>query len=177
MMAVEVAGANRDDNAMANPAFDRTYRQYSELVFRSAFRVLGNAEDAEDVLQTVFLRFLRRDEQLGNIANPEQYLRRAAVNAALDVIRQRKQHSELPEGAKEPGRKADQELRSRLASALARIDAKWAEMFVLRFVEGYGNKEISEMLGISQTLVAVTLFRARQKLQNEIRLSSGSLAV
>lgn len=163
---------------MVSPDFERVYRESSDAVYRSAFRILGNTEDAEDVLQTVFLRYLRRDPSLGIIDNAEPYLRRAAVNAALDLIRSRKTKlASLDAMTTEPSTGAQQELRSRLADALSRLDPKWAEMFVLRFVEGYGNKEIAQILDMSQTLVAVTLFRARQKLQNEIRLQSGSLAL
>lgn len=166
-----------DDTSMISPEFERVYRETSENVYRSAYRILGNAEDAEDVLQTVFLRFLRRDSSLGIIDSPEPYLKRAAVNAALDVIRSRKNRTTSIEGlGMEPAKAAQQELSTRLRDALSRIDPKWAEMFILRFVEGYGNKEIAEILDMSQTMVAVTLFRTRQKLQSEIRLESGSLA-
>jgi RNA polymerase sigma-70 factor (ECF subfamily) len=100
------------------------------------------------------------------------------VNAALDIIRTKKtKTTSIDTLVKEPATQAQQELHFRLRDALSRIDPKWAEMFVLRFVEGYGNKEIAEILDTSQTMVAVTLFRARQKLQNEIRLESGSLAL
>ncbi|MBM3760666.1 MAG: sigma-70 family RNA polymerase sigma factor [Acidobacteria bacterium] len=158
-----------DHEPMVSTEFERVYRESSDSVYRSAYRILGNAEDAEDVLQTVFLRFLRRDPSLGIIDQPEPYLRRAAVNAALDMIRSRKtKTSSIEEMANEPSSNARQELNTRLRDALSRIDAKWAEMFVLRFIEGYGNKEIAKLLDMSETLVAVTLFRTRQKLQKEI---------
>jgi len=178
MIALALEENRLDHKPMVSADFELVYRETSEAVYRSAFRILANAEDAEDVLQTVFLRFIRRDLSLGVVDKPEPYLRRAAVNAALDVIRGRKNKTTSIEDLnREPATQAQQELSSRLRSALSRIDPKWAEMFLLRYVEGYGNREIAELLEMSQTLVAVTLFRARQKLQNEIRLSSGSLAL
>jgi RNA polymerase sigma-70 factor, ECF subfamily len=153
---------------------ERLYRDHSESIYRSAFRLTGRAEDAEDVLQTVFLRFLRRDASLGVIDQPEHYLRRAAVNASLDLLRARKGKVDFETLSNEPASAAQQELRLRLASALASLDPQWAELFVLRFVEGYGNKEIAQMTGQSQTMVGVTLFRARHKLQGELKLQSGS---
>ncbi|WP_162179806.1 RNA polymerase sigma factor [Bryobacter aggregatus] len=163
---------------MVHPEFERVYRESSEAVYRSAFRILGNAQDSEDVLQTVFLRFLRRDSTLGSVDKPEPYLKRAAVNAALDLIRARREKlTPIADLSQEPSIRAQQELHQRLRDALARLDPKWAEIFVLRHIEGYGNKEIASLLHMSQTLVAVTLFRARQKLQTEIRLESGSLAL
>jgi RNA polymerase sigma-70 factor, ECF subfamily len=152
---------------------ERLYRGHSEAIYRTAFRITGRAEDAEDVLHTVFLRYLRRDASLGSIEQPEHYLKRAAVNASLDLLRARKGKVELDSMTAEPAGAAQQELRLRLAGALSRLDPQWAEMFVLRFVEGYGNKEIAEMLGQSQTMVGVTLFRARHKLQGEMKSQGG----
>ena len=178
MIALALAENQLDHTPMINADFERVYRECSDVVYRSAFRVLSNAADAEDVLQTVFLRFLRRDISLGAVDKVEAYLRRAAVNAALDIVRTRRtKMTSLDELTHDPSIGAQQELNSRLREALSRIDPKWAEMFVLRYVEGYGNKEIAMLLEMSQTLVAVTLFRARQKLQNEIRLENGSLSL
>ncbi len=178
MITLALPANQMDHTPMVNADFERVYRESSDAVYRSAFRILGNSEDAEDILQTVFLRFLRRDLSLGIVDKPEAYLRRAAVNAAVDLIRTRKNKaSSIEDLVHEPSRKAQQELSSRLRDAISRIDPKWAEIFLLRYIEGYGNKEIAELLDTSQTMIAVTLFRARQKLQNEIRLESGSLAL
>jgi RNA polymerase sigma-70 factor (ECF subfamily) len=151
---------------------DRLYRAHSDAVYRSAWRLLGRAEDAEDVLQTVFLRFLRRDASLGWVSEPEFYLRRSAVNTALDLIRSRKRSSapkvSLEELPRDPASNSQEELRQSLREALASLDPRWAEIFALRYIEGFGNKEIAEQLDMSQAMVAVTLFRCRQKLQKEL---------
>ena len=69
---------------------EAVFQRHNRLVFRSAYRVTGNHSDAEDVMQTVFLRLLRREGSLELGSNPEGYLHRAAVNAALDLLRSRK---------------------------------------------------------------------------------------
>ncbi len=69
--------------------FERVFRAYHGLVFRTAYRITGNAADAEDVSQMVFLRLFRREADAPVLENEESYLRRAAINAALDVIRSR----------------------------------------------------------------------------------------
>ena len=66
---------------------EEAFRKHRMSVFRAAYRITGNAADAEDVLQTVFLRLARRDDS--DIANVGSYLYRAALNAALDVLRSR----------------------------------------------------------------------------------------
>src|SRR5215213_7998918 len=67
---------------------ERLFREHHDLIFRTAYRVTGSAEDAEDVLQTVFLRLARRAE-INLAPSPAGYLHRAAVNASLDLVRSR----------------------------------------------------------------------------------------
>src|SRR6188474_2410928 len=72
--------------------FAELYERHYEAVFRAALRVTGNPADAEDVLQTVFLRIIAQGAQGGDVedvALPAAYFRRAAVNAAVDVLRRR----------------------------------------------------------------------------------------
>ena len=140
------------------------------MVFRTAYRITGNAADAEDVLQTVFLRLLRRTSDSDAMEKEGSYLRRAAVNASLDVIRSRQANPtvelvEIP-GSETQGETT--ELRQALGRALSGLQPRAAEIFALRFIEGLSNLEIARMLGISQVLVAVTVFRTRQQLRKEL---------
>ncbi len=158
--------------------FESIFRQHQRLVFRAAYRVTGNADDAEDVLQNVFLRLLRREDALDLGHNPKGYLHRAAINAALDLLRSRKSARSIslediviPPSDKAPGpeeRQAASEIRDWLRRAVASLNATAAEMFTLRYFEGYGNKDIAEMMGTTQGTVAVTLHRTRSRLQEEI---------
>src|SRR4030042_683880 len=66
----------------------RLFEEHHSLVYRAAYRITGSASDAEDVLQTVFVR-LTRSGDAERLDNPAAYLRRAAVNAALDLLRRR----------------------------------------------------------------------------------------
>jgi RNA polymerase sigma-70 factor (ECF subfamily) len=150
---------------------EQAFRAQHRLVFRTAYRVTGNAADAEDVLQTVFLRLLRRDSHSDPLENPESYLRRAAVNAALDVIRSRQTDATIPLSDETPARMQPDvsSLRQTLARAIAQLKPRPAEIFTLRFIEGFSNLEIAEMLGISQVLVAVIVYRTRQQLRKQLR--------
>ena len=149
---------------------ERAFRSHHSLVFRTAYRVTGNAADAEDVLQTVFLRLLRRTSQAEAMENEESYLRRAAINASLDVIRSRQSNPtvELVEVPSDHNAARLAELRQALARSLGKLQPRAAEIFALRFIEGMSNPEIARMLGISQVLVAVTVYRTRQQLRKEL---------
>ena len=65
------------------------------------------------------------------------------------------------------------ELSDSLRRALATLSPRPAEVFALRYFEGYKNQEIARMLGLSQVQVAVLLFRTRQQLQKEIKSQTG----
>jgi RNA polymerase sigma-70 factor (ECF subfamily) len=141
-------------------------------VFRTAYRITGNAADAEDVLQTVFLRLARRTSDTEALDNQESYLRRAAINAALDVIRSRQAERAVELTTDLPGHDTP-DLRRALAAALAQLPARSAEVFTLRFLEGFTNSEIAKMMGISQVLVAVIVHRTRRQLRKELGGDSG----
>jgi RNA polymerase sigma-70 factor (ECF subfamily) len=163
---------------------DNIFREYYQTVFRAAYRVTGNAGDAEDVLQTVFLRLLRRDPEAEAVGNMEGYLRRAAVNAALDLIRSRQTAQSIPledvaalvpaNPSLAPDRvQRSAEIRQWLRAAVARLSPRAAEMFVLRFFEGKDNPEIAQSLGTTAASVAVTLSRTRDRIQEEFRAYMG----
>jgi RNA polymerase sigma-70 factor (ECF subfamily) len=154
---------------------ERLFRAHHGLVFRAAYRITGNATDAEDVLQTVFLRLVGRDGSAPPLENCEGYLRRAAINAALDVVRARRTAETVPLADSLAGRgDLDQrELRDCLRRSLASLSPQAAEIFALRFFEGHSNQEIARMLGMSQVWVAVTLHRTRRRLQKELRSFRG----
>lgn len=170
-------------------ALEVIFRQHHEAVFRTAYRITGDAMDAEDVLQTVFVRLLRRDDGLDPVAADEgaaRYLHRAAVNAALDLLRRRKRRpavaldeaddlADVTEVAPDR-RRHSQELRTMLREALSRLSPRAAEIFALRYFEGFGNLEIARLTGASQTAVAVLLHRARHRLQKELAPFQGELS-
>jgi RNA polymerase sigma-70 factor (ECF subfamily) len=146
------------------------FQAHHRSVFGIAFRITGNPADAEDVLQTVFLRLAGRDRAAPRLENSENYLRRAAVNAALDVLRARRAEESVPLDDFQPdlGQPEPGDLRDVLRRALAKLSPEAGEIFALRFFEGHSNREIARLLGMSQVRVAVTVHRARRRLQKEI---------
>ncbi len=152
----------------ASPAFTELYQQYSDMVFRTALRLTGNPADAEDVLQTVFLRVLNQGSRIDRA--PEGYFRRAAANGALDVLRRKttRAESQLDDGLPRPAHESPVLLKEQLRRAIATLDERDGEMFVLRYVEGLSNGELAELYGLEKTSVAVRLHRIRQWLQTEM---------
>jgi RNA polymerase sigma-70 factor (ECF subfamily) len=153
-------------------AVDLMYREHHAMVFRTAYRITGSIADAEDVLQTVFLRMVRREPSADAIELPENYLRRAATHAALDLVRARRTPAvvdleRLPASA--GSSRPDQgDLRDLLRQAISGLPERAAEIFTLRFFEGLSNPEIARALGISAITVAVSLHRSRRVLQKKL---------
>ncbi len=160
-------------------AVETLFRAHHDRVFRTAHRITGSTADAEDVLQTVFLRLVKSEAGYDLSENPEAYLSRSAINASLDLMRSRVRAksvgiSDVDENAlvsqfQSPETEhADRELHLLIRQAVSRLGKTAGEMFVLRYYEGYDNNEIAKLLGTSQMVVGVVLHRARTRLKKEI---------
>lgn len=158
---------------------ENLFQTHHGRVFRTAQRITGSAADAEDVLQTVFLRLVKGQEAYDLSRNPEAYLSRAAINASLDLLRSRNRskfvtlddlNAETIAGrARSPeALQADRELQTLIRQAVARLGKTAGEMFVLRYYEGLDNKEIAAVMETSPLVVGVVLHRARTRLRKEI---------
>lgn len=168
------------DNQEAELA--RLFAAHHAQVLRAAFRLLGEAADAEDVLQTVFLRLARGLERYRLGPEPAAYLHRMAVNASLDLLRQRPRQTaalrgdgerldpdHLPHPAPDPERRRGQhDLRAALRAAIAALPPRAAEIFCLRHIEGRDNTSIARQLGLSRVTVGVILHRARRQLRTAL---------
>lgn len=156
--------------------FEQIFRDHYAFVRRTAQRVLGSSEEADDVLQTLFLRLLLRDLPRGLKANPKAFLYRATVNLALDVLRSRRRRDFEPfadehigASAHEPPLRGQDEVAEHLRAALADLRPKAVEILMLRHVHGYSDAEIAKFLGTTRGTVAVSLFRTRARLRKRIK--------
>jgi RNA polymerase sigma factor (sigma-70 family) len=144
---------------------------HGPLVFRAAFRVLGDAALAEDVQQDVFLRMLESPPR--DVESWPAWLAAAAVRAAIDVLRSRArwwrrlpvfvatQPTAAP-SAEHAG--IDAERAARLRTALASLSAREGQCFALRYLQGMDIEEIATTLDLEANAVNVSLHRARKRL-------------
>ena len=150
--------------------FAALYERHYEAVFRTALRIMGRPADAEDVLQTVFLRVLSHREQDHAAMRPAAYFRRAAVNAAVDLLRRRAVSAETPYDDRAPHAAVEPALllKEQLRRAIATLDSEDATLFLLRYVEGLSNQELADLFRLEKNNVAVRLHRIRLRLQAEM---------
>ena len=187
---VQPAAAHHPPSQLPGPlaGLEAAFQQHHGAVFRAAYRITGSTEDAEDVLQTVFVRLLRREDEVDlETERAGSYLHRAAVNAALDLVRRRKRsravaleqvEDELADGpaAGPEARHRGREVTARLREALTRLSPRSAEIFALRYFEGLTNLEIAGLLGTSQTAIAVMLHRTRHRLRKDLAPFEGDVS-
>ncbi len=175
-----VAPARADDA----DAFRMLVEQHSRNVFRLAYRMTGNEQDAEDVVQETFLKAHRGLASFEARANVGTWLHRIAVNCSLDLIRNRQRREknrveDSPEGpsildqAPAPNAQPDRlvfsaELKQRVAAAMKRLSETERAAFVLRHFEGRSIVEIARTLGLRSGAAKNTIFRAVAKLRQEL---------
>ena len=174
------AATMREEPRTEPDGLERVFREQHRMVFQAAYRVTGNAMDAEDAMQTVFFRLLRREDGTAPGELSSSYLHLAAVNAALDILRHRTAARTTPledvgdrladaAFVGQERRLASNEIGGIVRRALARLSPAMAEIFTLRYLEGHSNREIARILNRSVTFVAVSIHRARKRLREEIR--------
>jgi RNA polymerase sigma-70 factor (ECF subfamily) len=168
-------------------AFRALVERHSRPVFRLAFRMTGNEQDAEDVVQESMLRAYKQLARFDERASFGTWLYRIAANCSLDLVRSRKRRAGnqalAPEGGEElenpvltvaspdpnPERVAlSGEVRERLSAAMGDLSATERSAFVLRHFEGMRIEDISRALGCAPGAAKHSVFRAVQKLRRAL---------
>ena len=164
--------------AMTSESLSQLFREHYRRVLSAAYRITGSMADAEDIAQTVFLRIASVNSPPA--ASIGSYLYRAAINGALDLLRHRKTApvspledaagiASLAPGSSPEAEASGRELGNLLRAAIGELTPRGAEMFILRYVEELGNREIAALMGTSQAVVAVTLHNVRSRLKKRLR--------
>ena len=175
--AAVLARARRGDS----DAFRALVDTHSRSVFRLAFRMTGNEQDAEDVVQESFLRAYRQLGRFESRANFGTWLYRIVSNCAVDLMRSKQaRHDQVrgdsldQGGAMElpaadlpgPERMAESaEIERRVQDALQELSPLERAAFTLRHYEGRSIDEISETLGLGTSAAKHSVFRAVRKLR------------
>ena len=130
------------------------------------YRVVGNASDADDIVQEAFLRILRTDVPTDNEEHLRRYLYRVASNLIVDRWRRLK-HEEGEDAMPEPVTAAPHyEDDAWVAKIFAELKPRDRALLWLAYVEGESHEEIAASLGVGRRGVRVMLFRARRRLRD-----------
>jgi RNA polymerase sigma-70 factor, ECF subfamily len=163
--------------------FTEIVAQYTGYVYNVAYRVLGNAADAEDATQDAFLSAYRNYHRFRGQAMVSTWLYRIAVNSSLMKLRKQKNArkvvptdvsdletiSQEPSGEDAPEKATlNGELRQRLEEGLARLSANLRAAVVLRDIQGLSNQEAADALGTSVSALKSQLHRGRVLLRDHL---------
>jgi len=177
-VAVALAQAGDSD------AFQALVERHSRAIFRLAYRMTSNEQDAEDVVQETFLRAYKRLRQFESRAHFGTWLHRIAANCALDCLRSRQRHDagresidtvcgDGPQPLPAPDPLPDRvlfgaEVQQQIDGVLAGLSPKEKAAFVLRHFEGMSIEEISRTMGLRSEAAKNNIFRAVKKLRKAL---------
>jgi RNA polymerase sigma-70 factor, ECF subfamily len=149
--------------------------QYASTLYRVAFSVLRNQQDAEDAVQEAFLRVLRHRETLGEIRDHRVWLVRIVWNIVLDRKRRAKTRPETDDiadlarvlpamGLSAEQRASALQHHARVLGCVEKLPAREREVMLLSAFEELSSVEIAAVLGVTESSVRSRLFRARNLL-------------
>lgn len=160
-------------------AFAAIYERYERPIYSLVYRLMGNAEDAFDITQDVFVKAYKALSKTSPDLNLSAWLHRIASNACMDVLRRRKivrwlpwdptEHANITPASDEdePERRVvGRETRQQVQNVLNKMNERYRLCLVLREYQDMSCEEIAEVLGTSRQAVKSMLFRARDQFRD-----------
>jgi RNA polymerase sigma-70 factor (ECF subfamily) len=162
-----------------DPEIEKLFREHCQLIYRTAYGITRDYGDADDVLQSIFLKLLQSELSENLKRNPAGYLHRAAVNHSLNLVRSKERRRATqdvdgleiaqPSIANEAADEAADERHRHLLDALSSLKPEAVDMLMLHYKHNYSDAQIARMLGKSRGTVAVTMYRIRARLKKLLK--------
>jgi RNA polymerase sigma-70 factor (ECF subfamily) len=166
-------------------AFEELFIKYQSKVFNTAYRMLGNYEDARDMAQEVFIRAHKSLRRFRGDSRFYTWLYRITVNSCINQLKSQKPTVSLG-NCDEPGERTkpplswspnrgplerlqEKELQRYVQNGINSLPGRYRSVIVLRDIQGLRYHEIAEVLGCSLEAVRSSLYRARQELRRELK--------
>ena len=149
--------------ADAGISLEEAVTAYTQMLFRIVFSMTGSPDDAEDILQNVFLKFHLKHPAFADSEHCKAWLIRTAVNETKDFLRFRKRQLKLSATAAEV---LPREQDRTAMEALLALPVKLQSVMYLFYIEGYRAEEIGQMLGLSSAAVRKRLQKGREALKS-----------
>lgn len=157
-------------------AFDVLYKDFSDFIYNVAFSILCNSEDANDIVQEVFIKLFNINEQNIPISNSVSWLYIMTKNEALQFIRKQKKCyniDDFSDKLMEESFEGTVLSELNLYDCLKYLDARKREIVILKVVSGFNHKQIAEILNIPQGTVRWIYSQALKQLKNKFNKMSG----
>ena len=159
-------------------SFENVYDQHYQSVFRTAFLLMKNRDDAKDITQEVFVRFIQSRKTIKNPDGVKSWLHRVTVNCAIDLIKKRSMKSPTAGPGQSKCQTPEEEVLQKethylLLRELDDLPDKQKRALILRFFEGLPISEIARFIGLTTGSTRVTLTRALLKLRKRLYKKRG----
>lgn len=158
-------------------AFKVLLTRYHRPIYNAAYRVLGNAEDARDITQTVFLKIIERLHEYDPRHKFFSWIYRIAVNESINMRRDHRREEPLDDEAELPGpensgpeaQTSDAQISDRIQRALMSMKIEDRVVLTLRHFSDCSYRDIGEILGLEEKTVKSRIFEARQRLSEMLK--------
>src|SRR5688500_3754957 len=163
---------------MSSEVFISLIMPFREKLYRFALRLLGNEEDAKDIIQDAFVKVWNNKDKMGELQNLEAWCMRITRNLALDKLKSRKYRvtddleraGEVPATHHSPHQSTEKsDLMRRVHGAIHKLPEKYRTILQLRDIDGLSYQEIGEVLEIELSEVKVNLHRARKQVREQLQ--------
>lgn len=157
-------------------SWQKIVKEHGLTAYTAAWRILGQAQDCEDVLQDAFMEFYKFFSA-GKIKHPKAFLFRLVTYRALDALRRRKPHGDvdssilLDDSLGPLEQLIEREELIRLRTFVAQLPSRQAAVFCLSHFEELTHEEIATALDITMNAVALALHKARAKLRESMTIT------
>lgn len=167
-------------------AFTALIMRYEEQVVKTATGMLGKCQEADDVSQETFIRFYQSLDDFKCRSGVRTYITRIAINLSLNEIKRRKRKDilftkgndkieQIPDNNFSHHLESD-DIKEVVNKAMQLLEPKYRSVIVLKLIDGYSTKEISEILSIRKSSVLTRLSRAQEKLRNILKFYKEDLS-
>lgn len=148
--------------------FETAYGMYADMLYRLAFSYMKHKEDAEDVVQEVFTKYMCGFHLPVSREHEKAWFVRVTINQCHDALRKRnyRSHSSLDDVIEVAVE--DDDTMGEVFVALQNLPEKYKDVVILHYLEGYSVEEVAKLLGLSVSAVKMRLKRSREFLRNEL---------
>lgn len=163
---IRTEGRESNVNKKSEPDIKHILQTYGDMLYRTAYLLLGNPHDVQDVLQEVLLRYMEKSPAFLSSNHEKAWLMRVTSNCCKDCLRFCKRHTYIDLEQIQEYLPAPEE--KQLIRELYALPAKWKTVLILYYFEGYTVKEIAQIASLSENAVKKRLQRAREALKLEL---------
>lgn len=158
-------------------AFSEIVNTYGNSIYAIVFRILGNRDDAEDIVQNTFMKAFTKSETFRGDSSLLTFLTSIAINETNMFLRSRKRmlyvdtdtlfdHPHIPASTVS---ESSENIKAAFDRAMEKLPVQYREIIVLRDIDGMDTKSVSDVLGISESAVKTKLHRARMLLKTILK--------